>query len=306
MANSNAANGPRRRSASIESGAAEEPLRPGTSVSAPSRPRIAIGEALTNGWFEAWYQPKINLKRRCLAGAETLACIRHPGLGMLMPGDFECGAGDNVAGLSEHALVAALENWSLFDQAGFNLSLAMNVPVVVLLDLPVRDLVAEHRPRSDRWPGIILHVTEDEIVRNAKLAREITTRLRVSRIKLAIDNFGAGYSSLASLREIPFVEIRLDRGFVLDCATDPTNGAICQTAIDLSHRFGGAAAADGIKSQADLQALMAMGCDFGQGELIAPPMSQQQFLALLRERVTKPRPPADGGPPAAATINRIA
>ncbi len=305
MANGDAASEPPRRSGRIESGAADEPRRLDPSVAAPSRPRIAIAEVLTNGWFEAWYQPKINLKRKCLAGAETLACIRHPGLGVLMPGDFDCGAHD-IASLGERALTAALKSWSPFDQAGFNLSLSMNVPVGVLLDLPIRELVAEHRPQSDRWPGLILHVTEDEIVRDPKLAREITTRLRASGIKIAIDNFGAGYSSLAGLREIPFIEIRLDRSFVQDCATDPTNGAICQTAIDLSHRFGSVAAADGIRSQADLQALMAMGCDLGQGELIAPPMPQEDLLDLLRERVTKPRPQPGAGPPPAVTINRIA
>ena len=150
-----------------------------------------------------------------------------------------------------------------------------------------------------------MHVSEDEIVRDVKLVRELAGRLSTSAVRLAIDNFGAGYSSLASLRDIPFVEIRLDRSFVQDCATDPANGAICQTAIDLAHRFGSAAAAEGVQSAADLQALMAMGCDFGQGELIAPAMPQSQFLDLLREPVTKPRPPARSAP-TSATIDRIA
>ena len=140
-------------------------------------------------------------------------------------------------------------------------------------------------------------------------AQEIADQLRVSGIKIAIDDFGAGYSSLASLRELSFVEIKLGRSFVHNCATDPTNGAICQTAIDLAHRFGSAAAAKGVESQADLQALMAMGCDFGQGDLIAPPMSREHFLALLHQRVSKPRPqPAADAPPAPrpGSIDRVA
>jgi EAL domain-containing protein (putative c-di-GMP-specific phosphodiesterase class I) len=274
-------------------------------------PSIEVDEALNNGWFEDWYQPKIDLKRKCLAGAEALACVRHPGLGLLMPGGYTCGTGTDVAHLSEHALLAILRNWSLFDEAGFNLSLAIKIPVRMLLDLPIRDLVAEHRPMSDRWPGIILQVNEDDIVRDLKLAREVTTRLRASGIRIAIDDFGAGYSSLASLRELSFVEIKLDRGFVQNCAIDATNGAICQTAIDLAHRFGSAAAAKGIESQADLQALMAMGCDFGQGDLISPPMSREHFLNLLRQRVSKPRPLQSGtdaptAPAPAGSIDRVA
>jgi len=76
---------------------------------------------------------------------------------------------------------------------------------------------------------------------------------------------------------------------VTGCATDAANGAICQTAIDLAHRFGSAAVAEGIESSADLQTLMVMGCDFGQGPLIAPPMPKERFLELLRQRMNKPR-----------------
>ena len=62
-------------------------------IPAPApRPSIEVEEALNNGWFEDWYQPKIDLKRKCLAGAEAMACIRHPGLGLLMPGAYSCGA----------------------------------------------------------------------------------------------------------------------------------------------------------------------------------------------------------------------
>src|SRR5260370_39564924 len=125
---------------------------------APS-PSIEVEEALNGGWLEDWYQPKIDLKRKCLAGAEALTCVRHPGLGLLMPDGYTCGTAADMARLSEHAVLAMLENWSLFDAAGFNLSLALKVPVRVLLELPIGELVTRHRPASDRWPGIGLQVT---------------------------------------------------------------------------------------------------------------------------------------------------
>jgi len=114
----------------------------------------------------------------------------------------------------------------------------------------------------------------------------------VSGITIAIDDFGAGYSSFSSLRDLPFAELKIDHSFVKGCATDATNAAICQTAIDLAHRFGSAAVAEGVENGADLQALMVMGCDFGQGVLIAPPMPKERFLELLRQRMTKQRPAA--------------
>jgi EAL domain-containing protein (putative c-di-GMP-specific phosphodiesterase class I) len=260
------------------------------SMSADALPRIAIAEALRNHWVEIWYQPKIDLKRKCLAGAEALARIRHPELGVLLPGNFLPEVDEaSVAELAQHALLATLCDWSMFEDAGFNLHLAINVPVGVLMKLPIAKLVAEYRPKSERWPGLIVEVTEDQIVRDIALARDIAGQLQVSDIQIAIDDFGAGYSSLSSLRELPFAELKLDRSFVLGCATDGTNAAICQTAIDLAHRFGSAAVAEGVENQADLQALMVMGCDFGQGVLIAPPMPKERFLELLRQRVTKPR-----------------
>jgi EAL domain-containing protein (putative c-di-GMP-specific phosphodiesterase class I) len=279
------------------------------SMSAAPRPRISVTEALRNHWFEIWYQPKIDLKRKCLAGAEALARIRHPELGVLLPGSFLPDIDENsIAQLAEHALLATLADWSMFEEAGFNLHLAINVPVSVLLKLPIPRLVAEYRPKSTRWPGLILEVTEDQIVRDIALAKEIATQLRVSGITIAIDDFGAGYSSFSSLRDLPFAELKIDHSFVMGCATDATNAAICQTAIDLAHRFGSAAVAEGVETSADLQALMVMGCDFGQGVLIAPPMPKERFLDLLRQRMSKQRPatPGDAMKATQRSVGRVA
>ncbi len=256
---------------------------------ASTRPRIEIDEALRRGWLEMWYQPKIDLRRKCLAGAEALARIRHPTFGILLPASFLPNISEaSIARLTEHAIIATLRNWSRFDDAGFNLHLAINVPVSTLFKVPIPELVEEHRPKVDRWPGIILEVQEDQIVRDIKAVHDIAAKLKESSITLAIDDFGAGFSSFSSLRELSFAELKLDRGFVKNCATDPTNAAICQTAIDLAHRFGSAAVAEGLESMADLSALTVMGCDFGQGVLISPPMPPERFVDLLRSRMNKP------------------
>jgi EAL domain-containing protein (putative c-di-GMP-specific phosphodiesterase class I) len=261
------------------------------------RPHIEIADALRNHWFEIWYQPKIDLKRKCLAGAEALARIRHPAFGVLLPGSFLPDASEeSTLRLAEHTLLSTLRTWSTFDAAGFNLHLAVNVPVSVLLKLPITQLVREHRPRADHWPGLILEVSEDQIVRDIKQAHDIAVQLRGSGISISIDDFGAGYSSFSSLRDLSFAEIKIDSSFVKGCATDATNAAICQTAIDLAHRFGSAVVAEGIEAAVDLQALVVMGCDFGQGALIAPPMPQERFLGLLRQRLNKPT--ATAAPPA--------
>ena len=126
---------------------------------------------------------------------------------------------------------------------------------------------------------------------------------------MAIDDFGAGFSSFASLRDLAFAELKLNDGFVKGCALDSTNAAICQTVIDLAHRFGSVAVAEGIETIADLSALQIMGCDFGQGKLIAPPLPTKDFMALLQRHLNKARAPkaapaapsAGQAPPAAAS-----
>jgi EAL domain-containing protein (putative c-di-GMP-specific phosphodiesterase class I) len=261
------------------------------TISPAPLPRVALAEALRNKWFEIWYQPKIDLKRKQLAGAEALVRIRHPRLGVQPPDNFLHDADEaSLAELAQHALLATLFDWAVFEEAGFNLHLAINVPVSVLFKLPIPRLVAQYRPNSPRWPGLILEVTEDQIARDSMLASEIASHLRVSGLSIAIDTFGAGCSSLSSLRDLPFAELKIDHSFVAGCATVAANAAICQTAIDLAHRFGGVAVAAGVENTADLQALMVMGCDFGQGVLIAPPMPKARFLELLRQR--KPGQPA--------------
>lgn len=259
-----------------------------------SEPEVELDRALRENWLEIWYQPKIDLRRKCLAGAEALARIRHPRGGVLLPENFLPASDEaGLVRLAEHALLATLRDWTNFNDAGFNLHLAINVPVIVLLRLPIPTLVRENRPKDENWPGLIVEVTEDQIVRDIALANSIAKQLKISGVTVSIDDFGGGYSSFASLRELPFAELKLDSTFVKNCATDGTNGAICQTAIDLAHRFGSKAVAEGIESLPDLQALQVMRCDFGQGILLAPPMPRDRFIELLNQRRNKPSQPSE-------------
>jgi len=291
MQTSKAANGP-NPPASQDGGEARNRL----AARAYRPTRVEIDEALRQNWLEIWYQPKIDLKRNCLAGAEALARIRHPELGVLLPRAFiPEGSEEGLAHLTEYALLTTLRDWTIFDAAGVNLHLAINLPVEALLHLPIAQLVEENRPKADDWPGLILEVTEDQIVRDLSLTQQVATQLKISGVMVAIDDFGAGYSSFSSLRELVFAELKVDHGFIKNCAVDSANAAICQTAIDLAHRFGSAAVAEGIEGSADLRALQGMGCDFGQGVLIAPPMPMDDFLDLLRQRFNRPNPLAIAG-----------
>ncbi|MGB7260083.1 MAG: EAL domain-containing protein [Pseudolabrys sp.] len=258
--------------------------------------------------LDIWYQPKVDLKRKCLAGAEAHARIADPQAQSAAPEDAIAAADKVTAQIIESALVTILQDWTTFAGAGFNLHLAMNVPARILSTLPVAEIVKRHRPANEAWPGLILEVREDQIVRDVAAVKKIAAGLRAAGVSIAIDDFGAGYSALSILRDLPFSELKLGGAFVQDCATDATNAAICQTAIDLAHRFNGMAVAEGIASMADLQALVVMGCNFGQGPLLGPPMARDQFLELLRLRdnIQRRREPATPVQPAEIATGRVA
>ncbi len=245
-------------------------------------PRIELREALHHRWLELWYQPKADLRAKIIVGAEGLVRARHPVHGVLAPTHFLPGADEgSLLALTEFVLATALRDWRILAGSDQPMRIAVNAPMSALTKLSIPALVEEHRPKTPRWPGLIIEITEDEIVRDIPLAHEIAIQLSLYNISLAIDDFGAGYSSFARLRALPFCELKLDGSFVTNCATDRTNEGITQTIIDLAHRFGRAAVAEGIEKKADLQALHKMGCDMGQGNLIAEPMEKEELAAIV-------------------------
>ena len=116
-----------------------------------------------------------------------------------------------------------------------------------------------------------------------------------SHCTLALDDFGAGYSSLARLRQLPFSELKIDRSYVTDCHLDRVNAGLCETIVELAKRFELKTVAEGIETMHESHKMQGIGCDIGQGYLFARPMPKAEFLAALGRRMV-------GGPrPAAAT-----
>ena len=126
-----------------------------------------------------------------------------------------------------------------------------------------------------------------------KIAQEIADELRALHCSLALDDFGAGYSSLARLRQLPFSELKIDRTYVTDCHIDRVNAGLCETIVELAKRFDLKTVAEGIETPHESHKLQGIGCDIGQGYLFAKPMAKDQFVGLLGRRLAgAPRPPA--------------
>jgi EAL domain-containing protein (putative c-di-GMP-specific phosphodiesterase class I) len=246
-------------------------------------PTVPLAKALASNWLELWYQPKIDLKSLSICGAEALLRARHPIHGVIAPQSFLPPAGDPLfSPLSKLVARQAMTDWMHhFAGSRTPLRLAINVPLSVIVAPGFVELLRQSLPQDASFPGLIIEVTEGEALVDVKLAQEVATQLKLYRIWLSIDDFGAAYSSFARLRDLPFIELKLDRSFVLHCSSDPSKKALCHSAIDLAHRFGASACAEGVDNPHDLRTLIEMGCDTAQGFLFAKPQSAKIFEAML-------------------------
>ena len=144
--------------------------------------RLDLQEALDKKWIEFWYQPKIDLRKKRLVGAEAYARARHPQNGIVPPGAFLPSAAEaSVLKLSEMAVTSALKTAANFSKLGVNLALSINMPIVALGKLPMQDLVTAHRPQTDKWPGLLVDVPEDQIIADLVGAGELAKKLEPRR-----------------------------------------------------------------------------------------------------------------------------
>ena len=257
-----------------------------SSKKAPDGDKLTLADVIEQDWCELFYQPKIDLKTTRLVGAEALVRARHPTRGVLAPGAFLPGASEqDMLALTERVIITALKDWKDFAANGLPVKLSVNVPVSALVKLPIPQILREERPRAEGWPGLIMEVTEDEIIGDLKVANDVADALRSFNCTLAVDDFGAGYSSLARLRQLPFSELKIDRSYVTNCHIDRVNAGLCETIVELSQRFGLKTVAEGIETPHESHKLQGIGCQIGQGYLFAKPMSKGQLIGAVRRRL---------------------
>ncbi len=172
-----------------------------------------------------------------------------------------------------------------------SLKLAVNMPVSVVARPDFVATVRDRLPRDESYPGLIVEVTEDEVVAERALVAEIATQLKLYGVGLSIDDFGTAYSALSRLLDVPFVEAKLDRRFVDGCSADGAKRTLCRTMIDLAHRFDAHACAEGIEDPTDLAAIATMQCDTGQGFLLGRPMPAEAFARAVSRKISIPSDP---------------
>jgi len=247
--------------------------------------RIDPAEALRNCWLRLWYQAKIDLKSMTVCGAEALLRASHPEFGIISPANFLPPSGSEIyRPLTKFVVLQAMTDWENFAEQGQPLKLEINVPLSYLYSPSFVDLVRKSLPKRPNFPGLIVEVTEDDVFIKASGIREIAAQLKLYNVGISLNDFGEPHFSLARLRDLPCVELKLNRCHVSGCATDGAKRSLCAAAVELAHGFGLAVCADGVENVEDLRTLIELGCQSAQGFLFAKPMNPVRFIEMLGGR----------------------
>jgi EAL domain-containing protein (putative c-di-GMP-specific phosphodiesterase class I) len=231
------------------------------------------------------YQPKVDVNTGQVTGVEALARWHHPALGPIGPDEFIPLAEQSslITPLTMLVLRTALQDCETWQRTmGPSFSVAVNIAPRSLLDTSFVDEVARALavvavPAS----ALTLEITETSLMSDPNGSVGALQRLRDLGVKVAVDDLGTGYSSLAYLQRLPVDEIKIDRSFLAEFS-DPQARAVVSAIIDLGHGLGRRVVAEGIEDEETFQALRELGCDTAQGFWLARPLPFPELSALLK------------------------
>ena len=243
-----------------------------------------LRQAISHRALTVLYQPKVDLRTTHVVGAEALARWPHPVFGMVLPQQF-------LPLVRQHGLMRtftdlildqALSEAAQWRRRGIDVPVAVNLfpPLVGDINLPghIFDALERHELSGD---SLIVEITEDLLLDDIDRTREVLEALRESRIQVALDDFGSGYSALTYLCKLPIDEVKVDYELIGHVLTDPRADAIVRAVIDLAHALNVTTVAEGVENAEIASWLRDRGCEVAQGILYSPPITGQAVMELL-------------------------
>ncbi|MGF6306083.1 diguanylate cyclase (GGDEF)-like protein/PAS domain S-box-containing protein [Bradyrhizobium sp. i1.8.4] len=244
-----------------------------------------LSVAIKNGELSLYYQPQAaaggSVAGSQVIGFEALARWHHPVRGFVPPGDF-------IPLAEESGLIVEMGEWILREACREAASWAVPMQIAVNLspaqfthgDLVgrVHSILLETGLTPDR---LELEITEGVLIEDFDRGLSLLRRLKALGVRISMDDFGSGYSSLSYLQAFPFDKIKIDRAFVINLGRNPQSAAIVRAVIGLGHGLEMSIVAEGVETEAQLGFLSEEGCDAVQGYLIGRPAPIGQFAALV-------------------------
>ncbi|SDE91715.1 putative bifunctional diguanylate cyclase/phosphodiesterase [Sporomusa acidovorans] len=246
-----------------------------------------LREAVPNKELKLYYQPQCNMKIGQMEGFEALLRWQSPVYGIVSPLKF-------IPLAEETGLIIAIGKWVLKEACAFcqglyvggqgRLWAAVNISVVQLIQDNFVQLVADVLAETGLPPEYLeLEITESVLMEQFEDNIRKLQELRRMGVRIALDDFGSGYSSLTYLKKLPITALKIDKAFIEDITFGDTNTAITGSIIELAHEMGLVVVAEGVETKTQFSYLKQKDCDMIQGYFISPPLAAEEFTAKLRE-----------------------
>jgi EAL domain-containing protein (putative c-di-GMP-specific phosphodiesterase class I) len=242
--------------------------------------------AIKEDEFCLHYQPRVELQEFSVVGLEALIRWNHPEHGLIYPNDF-------ISLAENNDLIVPLGNW-VVDAACRQLSawraqdlplvaVAINVSSRQLKDNELVETVKTTLAKYQIPPDLLeIEVTESCFIEDFDTANQVLEQLQKSGIKIALDDYGTGFSGLKNLKVLPIYAIKIDRSFIRDIRNDNSDAVIVASTISLAHNLGLQVVAEGVESKEQLVHLKTAGCDQVQGFYFQRPVAASEMAALLQ------------------------
>ena len=246
----------------------------------------ALRNALDRSEFLLHYQPVVDLRTGALLGAEALLRWNNPERGLIGPVEFIPLAEESglIVPIGAWVLREALDQLAQWRRTNPSMTVAVNVSVRQIQAPGLVDMVAHALARSEVPAGsVCLELTESIFMNDADYFGETLVQLRSLGIRLSIDDFGTGFSSLSYLKRFPVDAVKVDKAFVDGLGADPHDSALVAAIVAMADALGLDVTAEGVESQEQISILRRLQCGRGQGFYLAPPMPADELDRLVRE-----------------------
>jgi EAL domain-containing protein (putative c-di-GMP-specific phosphodiesterase class I)/CHASE2 domain-containing sensor protein len=243
-----------------------------------------LDSAIDRGEVWVAFQPKLDLKTRRILGAEALARWTHPEKGPIAASEFVAAAEqhDRIGKLTDFVLEKAVAAAASINKRGTEFGIAVNLSARLLTDkgftLRVSALLARHRLAPEH---LTLELTETAALTGSGEGLEMIAMLRDLGVRISIDDYGTGLSTLDYLKKIPANEIKIDQSFVKAMVDNRSDRLMVQSTIGLAHSLGRQVVAEGVEHREILDALVEMDCDIAQGFAVGRPMSLESLVKRI-------------------------